>query len=118
MLLGFAPDAVHSSRGAARRVGAAPGLRVPRKPMEANAAIPAQPAARSKHDFNVRIGRARRASIVYGILDTAATGTSASPAASILIRSSRHRGGRRVPRVLRTPSKPNPSMLLNGCSAS
>lgn len=53
-------------------------------------------------------------SIVYGILDTAATGTSASPAASILISQF---GGIAAAAVFLayfgTRSKPNPSMLFN-----
>ena len=74
--------------------------------------------ALSKHDFlNVFLvsGVCTFAlSIVYGILDTAATGTSASPAASILISQF---GGIAAAAVFLayfgTRSKPNPSMLFN-----
>lgn len=122
MLLGFAPDAV-SLAAYALLLGAsalclgfayraeADGSERRDPPSHARGAL-------SKHDFlNVFLvsGVCTFAlSIVYGILDTAATGTSASPAASILISQF---GGIAAAAVFLayfgTRSKPNPSMLFN-----
>ena len=112
MLLGFAPDAASLATYAVLLGASALCLGFAHR-AEADGSERRDPpsharGALSKHDFlNVFLvsGVCTFAlSIVYGILDTAATGTSASPAASILISQF---GG------IGTRSKPNPSMLFN-----
>ena len=122
MLLGFAPDAVSLAAYAVLLGASALCLGFAYR-AEADGSERRDPpsharGALSKHDFlNVFLvsGVCTFAlSIVYGILDTAATGTSASPAASILISQF---GGIAAAAVFLayfgTRSKPNPSMLFN-----
>ena len=119
MLLGFAPDAVSLAAYAVLLGASALCLGFAYR-AEADGSERRDPpsharGALSKHDFlNVFLvsGVCTFAlSIVYGILDTAATGTSASPAASILISQF---GGIATAAVFLayfgTRSKPNPSM--------
>ena len=122
MLLGFAPDAASLATYAVLLGASALCLGFAHR-AEADGSERRDPpsharGALSKHDFlNVFLvsGVCTFAlSIVYGILDTAATGTSASPAASILISQF---GGIAAAAVFLayfgTRSKPNPSMLFN-----
>ena len=110
MLLGFAPDAASLATYAVLLGASALCLGFAHR-AEADGSERRDPpsharGALSKHDFlNVFLvsGVCTFAlSIVYGILDTAATGTSASPAAAAVFLA-----------YFGTRSKPNPSMLFN-----
>ncbi|WP_101720868.1 LuxR C-terminal-related transcriptional regulator [Eggerthella timonensis] len=122
MLLGFAPDIVslvaHAVLLAASALCLGFALRTEHAPDARRDDSPHTRSALSKHDFlDVFLvsGVCTFAlSIVYGILDTAATGSSASPATSILISQF---GGIAAAVVFLayfgTRAKPAPSLLFN-----